>query len=66
MSDEPIRILLESEIVRLRKVIELGRIATEPFDDVKPRKWATDYEKLREFHRECVKILNPAEPWEVF
>ena len=35
----------------------LGRIACEPFDDVKPRRWETDYEKLARFHQKARALL---------
>lgn len=45
---------LRADNERLREALDEGRIACEPFDDVKPRRWITDYKKLAVFHQHAV------------
>lgn len=45
------------KLATAREALEEGRIACEPFDDIKPRRWMTDYENLARFHRHAVKVI---------
>lgn len=39
------------------KVIEFCRFALEPYDDIKPRDWATDRQNLIFAHKETIGFL---------
>ena len=47
----------EAECARLREALNEARSAMEPFDDVKPRRWETDYRKLADAHKAARKAL---------
>ena len=45
---------------KLLAVIEKCRFALEPYDDIKPRDWKTDRERLAFAHQYCVSVLSEA------
>lgn len=53
---------LAARVAELESVVDEGRIASEPFDDVKPRRWTTDYEKLARFHQRARAALAGGKP----
>jgi hypothetical protein len=48
---------LEARVKELEGVIDKCRFALEPYDDIKPRDWKTDREKLRFAHKSAVAAL---------
>lgn len=52
---------LRAEMVILREALEQCRFTLEPYDDVKPRDWVTDREKLRRAHEVAKAALAQGE-----
>lgn len=49
--------VIRAENDRYRAALECCRFALEPFDDIKPRAWRTDYENLSRAHRSAKSAL---------